>query len=741
MEKLVEAAEEGGETEVIKTHEFLCGDDAVNMIKSDVSSEGLNKVVVAACSSRFNSDVFNFGDQVFVDRIPLREFVAWSHTERGENGEVDEDTQMLGEDYCRMGVAMAGGALAPTPHVEEDFCKTLLVVGGGVTGLTSAAAAAEAGYDVVIVEKDGELGGQVKKFAGVFPKTPPYREVQPTGMEGLIDRVQSLPNVKIHTSTTVKEIAGQPGQFDVTLKNGSSEAKERIGTIVLASGWNPYPAERLTHLGYGECKNVVTNMDIEAMAKEGAFRRPSDGATPKSVVFIQCAGSRDEDHLPYCSGVCCRVSLKQARYIREKCPDTKVFILYKQVRSPMQYELFYAQTQEDEGIFLSKGEIGSIKEKVDGGVTVVATDTLLGEEIEINADMAVLAAGMTPTTLVEEAGQETAAEAAEDQEAGGEEAEKKEGEEGGEAGGASAEAGARILNLTYRLGTDLPTLKYGFPDSHFICFPYETRRTGIYAAGTVRAPMDIAACTNDAYGATMKAIQCMELMSKGMAVHPRAMDTTWPDFRLTRCTQCKRCTEECPFGSLDEDVKGTPEPNPNRCRRCGVCMGACPERIVSFSNYSVHIIAAIIKAIEIPDEEDEKPRILIFACENDAIPALETVALQRKKYSPMVRIIPVRCLGSMNIVWIAEALSSGFDGVILLGCRHGDDYQCHFIRGSELCETRMGNVKEKLKQLALEEERVMIEEVNIDEHEKLPAVIDAFVDNIEEIGYNPFKGF
>ncbi|MFH1999691.1 MAG: FAD-dependent oxidoreductase, partial [Planctomycetota bacterium] len=672
---------------------------------------------------------------VFVERVPLREFVAWSHTKRNpETQEVDEDTQMLADDYMRMVLAKMKGVAVPVPHIEEDFCKTILVVGGGVTGMTSAKAAAEAGYDVVLVEKEATLGGRVKDFAGTFPKKPPYRDIAPTGIEEMIAGVEGLSNIKIYTSTTVKEITGQPGKFNATLKNGSGDIKERIGTIVQASGWNPYPAEKLGHLGYGECSNVITNLDFEAMARKGEFYRPSDGAAIKSVAFIQCAGSRDQDHLPYCSGVCCRVSLKQAKYIREKCPDTKVYILYRDLRAPMQYELFYAQVQEDDGIFLTKGDVESVKENVDKSVTIILKDTLLGEEIEITADMTVLAAGMVPTTKVDEA---KAPEAGDTQA----QPEAKDGEEGESVDGASAEAGAKILNLVYRQGTDLPTLKYGFPDSHFICFPYETRRTGIYAAGTVRAPMDIAACRNDALGATMKAIQCMELMSQGMAVHPRAMDKTVPDFNLKRCTQCKRCTEECPFGALNEDVKGTPEPNPNRCRRCGICMGACPERIVSFTDYSVHIIANQIKTIDIPDEEEEKPRIIIFACENDAIPALEMSAMHRQEYSAFVRIIPVRCLGSMNIVWIADALSTGFDAVMLFGCKHGDDYQCHYVRGSELAETRMDNVKDKLKQLALEEERVLIRELAIDEYDKIPGIINDFVAEIEEIGYNPFKGF
>ena len=112
-------------------------------------------------------------------------------------------------------------------------------------------------------------------------------------------------------------------------------------------------------------------------------------------------------------------------------------------------------------------------------------------------------------------------------------------------------------------------------------------------------------------------------------MHPRAGDLSFPEFFLQRCTQCKRCTEECPFGTLDEDEKGTPKPNPDRCRRCGVCMGACPERIISFKNYSVDMIGSMIKAIEVPDEDEEKPRVLVLVCENDAYPALDMAGMNR----------------------------------------------------------------------------------------------------------------
>ncbi|MCJ7629593.1 MAG: hydrogenase iron-sulfur subunit, partial [Longimicrobiales bacterium] len=229
--------------------------------------------------------------------------------------------------------------------------------------------------------------------------------------------------------------------------------------------------------------------------------------------------------------------------------------------------------------------------------------------------------------------------------------------------------------------------------------------------------------------------------AQGQAVHPRWGDMSFPEFALQRCTQCKRCTEECPFGTINEDAKGTPQPNLTRCRRCGICMGACPERIISFKDYSPEIVGSMIKSVNIPDEFDEKPRLLGLLCENDAYPALDAAGLKRIRHSKWIRFIPVRCLGSVNTVWIADALSSGFDGIILIGCKSGDDYQCHFIKGSELMETRSGNVQEKLKQLALEEERVQIVQIPLNEFDKLPEVVNAFSDEIESIGLNPFKGF
>lgn len=153
------------------------------------------------------------------------------------------------------------------------------------------------------------------------------------------------------------------------------------------------------------------------------------------------------------------------------------------------------------------------------------------------------------------------------------------------------------------------------------------------------------------------------------------------------------------------------------------------------------MIACMIKAIEVPEEDEEKPRVLAFVCENDVYPLLDMAGFRRLQYDASVRVIPLRCLGSLNIVWIADALSRGIDGIMLLGCKYGDNYQCHFIRGSELAQRRLENVKETLQRLQLEPERLQFTQLSINECDKLPALINGFVDRMRELGPNPYKGF
>jgi quinone-modifying oxidoreductase subunit QmoB len=714
-----------------------CEGPGLAVINEDIESEGLTKALVAGISPRRYPDN-TFPEGVIVEPVGIREQVVWSLPAG------DEDTQMVAEDYLRMYITKLQKTKALEPfQPDEEIDKSILVVGGGIAGLTAAVEAAYAGYDVRLVEKTDKLGGWLAKQHKSIPTKPPYRDLEDTGIDALIAEVDGNPRIQVYTSASTGSIVGAPGLFDVTLKstgNGKPEGETvdefRVGSIVQATGWRP--ADPREDLPYGKLDDVIRNVELEEMVKsQGRITRPSDGKEVKSIAFIQCGGCANKEHHSYCSSICCLTSLKQALYLREQDEDSKAYVFYEFMRTPGKYEDFYRRAQEDHGIFLTRGEVADVAPGNGGGLSVTVRDTMLGEQIRVNVDLVVLAAGMIPNSADGEA-----IRALEDAKvtvvAGDSETKKKDAAETIEK--LKQHEGTEILNLGYRQGPDLPTLEYGFPDSHFICFPYESRRTGIYPTGAARQPTDGLGSREDATGAALKAIQCVEMTSRGEAVHPRAGDKSYPDFFLQRCTKCKRCTEECPFGVLNEDKEGTPLLRATRCRRCGVCMGACPERIVSFKDYSVDIIGSMIKAVDVPDEFEEKPRILVIACENDALPAFDLLGQHRLKGNPWVRVVPVRCLGSVNFVWITDAMSAGYDGVILLGCRYGDDYQCHFVKGSELASVREANVREKLEQMAMDTERVELHQLQIDEYDKLPGIFEKFTELIDEIGMNPFKG-
>ncbi len=715
MTALAKVATKEYKAPVCKTDAFLCGRDGVDIIKKDIAGEGLNFIVVAGCSGRVNHDIFDFGPAVNVERVNLRERVVWTQEPN------DDDTQAMAEDYMRMTLVKAKNLELPTPFLGEDLSKKVLVVGGGLAGMTSALEAAKAGYQVVLVEKEDLLGGWLNKMYKITPLKAPFTDPEDTNLEGRVKEVLDNPNIKVYTSASIEKTSGAPGMFDVVIRQGDTTTGERAGAIVLATGSVPYDPVGLEHLGYGTSPDVITQVQFEELAARGPISRPSDGKAVKKLVFIQCAGSRDQEHLPYCSAACCVESIKQALYVKSQNPEAAVYVFYKDIRSSGQYEHFYKKAQA-EGVIFVKADVAAVSE--DGGsITVEAHDLLMGSPTMADeVDLVVLANGMVPTTAFEDPSLAGAGQSEEQ-------------------AAADAIIKSNILNLAYRQGPELPSLKYGFPDSHFICFPYETRRTGIYAAGSVRRPMDMGQAVGDAAGAALKAIQCVEMTARGLSVHPRSGDLSFPEFQMSRCTQCKRCTEECPFGAINEDEKANPLPNPTRCRRCGTCMGACPERIISFKNYSVPMIGNMVKAFEVPEEDEEKPRILVFACENDAIPALDMAGINRLKYSRWVRVIPVRCLGSLNLIWINDAMSRGVDGVLLMGCKHGDDYQCHFMKGSELAGIRLSKVSETLDRLGLESERVATTEVNVMDYDKIPKILEDFAAKVDKLGPNPMKGF
>jgi len=412
--------------------------------------------------------------------------------------------------------------------------KTVLVVGGGISGITAAVEAAETGCKVLLVERLPYLGGRVAQLNKYFPKLCP-----PTcGLEINFRRIRRNPDIKVYTLATVEAISGAPGSYTATIKinpryvedhtatskcvedcpaeisndfnygmdkvkavhlphemaypmnlvadkdalkkiEGTPEYKTfaesckakgisidleakaetfdvQVNSIVWATGWRPYDPKNLDKLGFGKCANVITNVMMERLASAtgptgGEIVRPSDGKKVNNLAFVQCAGSRDRNHLPYCSSICCLASLKQATYLRDYNPEAQAHIFYIDLRAYGRFEFFYDRVRQDEKILLTKGKIVNITEDpVTKDVILEGEDILTGDKIRRTFDMAVLATGMQPNTSVE---------------------------------------------------------KVPVPGVNYDEFGFLVSDQGVHAAGVAKRPMDVGTCMQDATGAALKALQ------------------------------------------------------------------------------------------------------------------------------------------------------------------------------------------------------------------------------------------
>ena len=446
-------AKENGAT-VYGCDSCLCSDEATAMLRQKVDAGEVTRMVLAACSPRAKVDEFYFDPtKVAVERVSLREQVAWSQPP------LEEDTQFLAEDLLRMGLARAERRTFPEP-LQETIDRTVLVVGGGVAGMQAALASANIGNPVVLVESQDHLGGYLSQMKDVPPDCPPYTEPHSNATQDLIQQVQDHSAIRVMLDSKTKEISGQPGQFTVQIETSSGEAQTcTAGVIVQATGASPYDARKLTHLGYGQIPDVVTAQELEAMLADSKLTLPSGKGDPKRVVIVQCAGSRDPEHLPYCSGECCGATLKQVAVIHREFPEVECVVVYRDMRTPGQLEHFYEAVQEQENTLFLRGVVGAV---ADGSpMTVTVSDTMLGEDVTLDADLVVLAVGMVPNSADGSAIREL------------KDAQMRVLKNESETQVLEANKlietlkqheNTEILNLTYRQGPDLPALAYGFPD-------------------------------------------------------------------------------------------------------------------------------------------------------------------------------------------------------------------------------------------------------------------------------------
>jgi quinone-modifying oxidoreductase, subunit QmoA len=410
----------------------------------------------------------------------------------------------------------------------------VLIIGGGITGLSAAVEIAEFGHKVTIVEREASLGGRVSRIYKYFPKLcPPY-----CGLEIYYKRVRSNQNISFMTLAEVEKIEGTVGNFTASIKSapryvngkctgcndcvdvcpverpndfnfGLNNSKaiylphelafplryaiddkvcpgEECGkcvdackydaidlsmktlttqlhadAIIVATGWKPYDATKMDNLHFGDYKNVITNAMLERIASpngptKGNIVRPSDGKKVENVAFVQCAGSRDENHMPFCSSVCCLASLKQAGYVRDLYPEANIHLFYIDLRAPGRYEDFLQKMEKDEKLHLIKGKVAEIQEDPkSGNLTVVAEDIHSNKKYHETVDMVVLATGMKPSMSDEK--------------------------------------------NPFNVSPD----KYGFFQNNI------TSDEGMYFAGCCTTPTDVSSCIKEANGVALKALQCI----------------------------------------------------------------------------------------------------------------------------------------------------------------------------------------------------------------------------------------
>ncbi|UCG86648.1 MAG: CoB--CoM heterodisulfide reductase iron-sulfur subunit A family protein [Gemmatimonadota bacterium] len=406
----------------------------------------------------------------------------------------------------------------------------ILVIGGGISGISAAVEAGEAGQEVVLVERNPYVGGRVAQMHQYFPKLCPPS----CGLEINLRRFKTSPRIRCLTLSEIQSISGKPGSYRAVIRRnprfvndkctacgacadacpverpdpynfGMSSTKAaylpcamaypmqfaidgtvctgaecgecvsacaygaieldmkpetievEVQAVIWATGWDPFDAGKIEGLGYGVHQNVITNMMMERLAAVdgptgGRIQRPSDQKGIESIAFVQCAGSRDENYLKHCSGVCCLASLKQARYVREQYPDAEVYIFYIDLRTPGRLEDFLVATQEDAKFTLVKGKVAKITEDATGDLEVVAEDVLSGGQLRKKVDLVVLATGLAP-------------------------------------------ANGRAVQIDGDLQTD----EHGF-------FTIEQPMGGMFAVGCAKRPTDVATSVRDATGVVAKAL-------------------------------------------------------------------------------------------------------------------------------------------------------------------------------------------------------------------------------------------
>ena len=537
-------------------YKYMCSDPGQQLIKDSIIKYQLDGVVVAACSpamheTTFRRTVSSVGLNPYrCESANIREQISWVHQKEPEKA-------------TRKAIATARSIAEKVNGNEELESLTLpltrrtMVIGGGIAGMQAALDIADAGYPVVLIERSGQLGGRMRQLSQTYLNF----NAAPGLLQDRIDTVLHHPNIQMLTSTELTELNGYVGNFTIKVKRRSEESSQadpeptdftfEVGAVVVATGWQPYDLARLPEYGGGMIPDVVDGLTFESMLATGEVHRPSDGAVPREIVFVQCAGSRDREHgVPYCSKVCCMYVPKQAMRYKEIVPEGQAYVFYIDIRSAGKgYDEYVQRAMTDYQTVYLRGKVSKIFQESQGPhskVIVWGADTLTNRAVEIQADLVVLATPMTPSR------------------------------------------GSVDLAQRLHISTDANGF---YNEAHPKLRPVETLTAGIYLAGGGQGPKDIPETVAQASGAAAKVLQLFS--HEEMTASPMVA-TVIPEL----CAACGQCVKICPYGAREiHPIKNIATVKAALCQNCGACVVACPNKASQVHNWRPDQILAMVDEI------------------------------------------------------------------------------------------------------------------------------------------------
>ena len=517
---------------------YACSQDNQDKLREVIEAHKLNRVVVASCSPRTHEPLFQETllqsgmSKYLFDMANIRDQCSWVH--RSDNERATRKAMRL----TRMAVAKVAQS-APLRESEISIRSELLVVGGGLAGMTASLEAARQGFGVFLVEKEAELGGHLRNLR----RTLEGRDVRPF-LNELRGAVRTTPAVRVFTGAVVVGHTGYLGNYTTEIMTSAGDVRTlQHGAVLVATGGGE---ARPDLYGLGREENVLTQTDLEQRIEDD----PDSLRDVRSVVMIQCAGSRDETR-PYCSRVCCNQAVKNARALKALNPRVRVDVLYRDVRSYGMSEIQYQQARKEGVNFVRYDpETNPLEVTREEGKTVAAvTDLSVQRRLELRPDLLVLSTGV---------------DASENEE------------------------------LATQLKT--PRNEAGFfIEAHAKLRPVDFASEGLYLAGLAHYPKSIPETISQAKASVARAAT---ILSKDTLRLSGIVSYVNPD----HCAVCLTCVRACPYGVPVINEKHAAEINPALCHGCGICVAECPAKTITLYHYTQGQIMAKIEAL--PDEEE-----------------------------------------------------------------------------------------------------------------------------------------